>query len=224
MAHRNSEKFNRRQLLGTAARLAGGCGLLAIPVDLNAEEPFDSLSVGVWQNARRNGLVMIHRPTPARMSSRVQIASSDEQGEPLVVASQVFAPDGPAPVPGVTVYAYNTDVQGYYGENHSEYPPRLFGWMKTDASGRFELRTIRPGSYPGMQVPAHIHFTLWGAGYPLQWVEELRFEGDPYITSSMLAEDARRGEFRSIQRVTHGEGGVLHCSLKIRVQTESNFH
>jgi protocatechuate 3,4-dioxygenase beta subunit len=116
------------------------------------------------------------------------------------------------------------DVQGYYGENHSEYPPRLFGWMKTDASGRFELRTNRPSSYPRMQVPAHIHFTLWGEGYPLQWVEELRFEGDPYITSSLLAEDAQRGEFRSIQRVTHGNGGVLHCSLKIRVQTETNFH
>jgi protocatechuate 3,4-dioxygenase beta subunit len=223
MVHRESEKFNRRQLLGMAARFAGGCGLLSIPVHLNAEEPFDSLPPSVWQNARRNGLVMIHRPTPDHMSSRVQTASSDEPGEPLVVAGQVFAPDGRTPVPGITVYAYNTDVQGYYGENHSEYPPRLFGWMKTDVSGLFELRTIRPGSYPGMQVPAHIHFTLWGAGYPLQWVEELRFEGDRYITSSMLAEDTQRGEFRSIRRATHGKDG-LHCSLKIRIQSESNFH
>jgi protocatechuate 3,4-dioxygenase beta subunit len=30
--------------------------------------------------------------------------------------------------------------------------------MKTDAEGRFELRTILTGSCPGMRVPAHIHF------------------------------------------------------------------
>jgi protocatechuate 3,4-dioxygenase beta subunit len=223
MVHQENKNFNRRWFLRSASRFASACGLLAIP-NLNAEEPFDSLPQSVWQNARRNGLVMIHRPAPNHMSSRVQITLSNEPGEPLVVAGQVFAPDGRTPVPGMTVYAYNTDMHGYYGENHTEYPPRLFGWMKTDASGRFKLRTIRPGSYPEMQVPAHIHFTLWGAGYPLQWAEELRFEGDPYITSSMLAEDAQCGEFRAIQRITHGDGGVLRCDLKIRVQTESNFH
>jgi len=222
MAHSENGKFSRRQLVGTAARFAG-CGLLAIPVNLNAEEPFDSLEPSVWRNARQNGLVMIHHPTPAHMSSRVQIVSNDEPGETLVVSGQVFAPDSRTPVPGIIVYAYNTDSQGYYGENKTEYPPRLFGWMKTDDSGRFELRTIRPASYPGMQVPAHIHFTLWGNKYPLQWVDELRFEGDRYITPAMLAEDAQRGEFHLIQRVTRGEDGVLLCSLKIRVQGESNF-
>jgi protocatechuate 3,4-dioxygenase beta subunit len=126
------------------ARLAG-CGLLTIPAHLKAEEPFDSLPLAVWQNARRNGLVMIHHPTPAHMSSRVQVASNDEPAEALIVSGQVFAPDGRTPVPGIVVYAYNTDSQGYYGENKAEYPPRLFGWTKTDDSGRFELRTIGPG-------------------------------------------------------------------------------
>ena len=69
------------------ARLAG-CGLLTIPAHLKAEEPFDSLPLAVWQNARRNGLVMIHHPTPAHMSSRVQVASNDEPGEALIVSGQ----------------------------------------------------------------------------------------------------------------------------------------
>src|SRR5579862_5407364 len=69
------------------ARLAG-CGLLTIPAHLKAEEPFDSLPLAVWQNARRNGLVMIHHPTPGHMSSRIQVASNDEPGEALIVSGQ----------------------------------------------------------------------------------------------------------------------------------------
>ena len=191
---------------------------------LAAQEPFDSLPASLWQNARRNGLVMIHRPTPGNLSWRTQIAADREPGEPLIVAGQVFAPDGHTPAPGVTVYAYNTDAQGYYGENHTEYPPRIYGWMKTDSTGRFELRTIRPGCYPNMQAPAHVHFELWGGGYPLQWTGELKFEGDRYLTPDALAKDAQLGEFHTIQPLSRGEDQVWHCSFKIRLQRESNFH
>jgi len=191
--------------------------------DLAAEEPFDSVPASLWRNARWNGLIMIHRPAPSQLSWRTQIAADSEPGEPLVVSGQVFAPDGRTPAPDVTVYAYNTDAQGYYGANHAEYPPRLYGWMKTDSAGRFELRTIRPGSYPDMHVPAHVHFVVWGGGYPLQWVDELRFEGDRYLTPPMLAEDAQRGGFRTIRPVTRGAGGVWHCDFKIRVQRETNY-
>jgi protocatechuate 3,4-dioxygenase beta subunit len=150
--------------------------------ELEAEEPFDSPPPSAWPNARANGLAMIRRPAPTRLQWRVQIAGQDEPGESLIVTGRVFAPDGETPAAGVTVYAYNTDAEGYYGENRAEYPPRLYGWMKTGGDGRFELRTILPGTYPGMRVPAHIHFSLWGAGCPLQWVDELRFEGSRYIS------------------------------------------
>jgi protocatechuate 3,4-dioxygenase beta subunit len=135
---------------------------------------------------------MIWHPAPAGTTWHAKITPLGELGEPLVVNGQVFAPGGKAPAAGVTVYAYNTDAQGYYGENRKEYPPRLYGWMKTDDVGRFELLTIKPGRYPGMQVPAHIHFTLWGGGYPPRWVDELRFEGDSYLTPAMVAEDRAR--------------------------------
>jgi protocatechuate 3,4-dioxygenase beta subunit len=166
---------------------------------------------------------MIHHPVPAALSWRAEIAPDGEPGERLVVSGQVFAPDGRTPTPGVTVYAYNTDAQGYYGANRTEYPPRLYGWMRTDDAGRFELHTIHPGSYPGMRVPRHVHFCLWGAGYPLQWVEELRFEGDPYLTPSVIAEDERRGEFRTIQKLARDRDNMLHCGFKIRLLRECNF-
>jgi len=191
---------------------------------LRAEEPFDSLPASLWKNARQNGLVMIHRPAPSQLAWQTQIVKKGEPGEPLMVTGRVLAPDGRTPAGDVTVYAYNTDAEGYYGENRAEYPPRIYGWMKTDATGRFELRTIRPGCYPGMRVPAHVHFVLWGGGYPLQWTEELRFEGGRYITPELVREDAKLGDFHTIQRLSRAGDGVLRCGLQIRIGRESNFH
>jgi protocatechuate 3,4-dioxygenase beta subunit len=131
---------------------------LALVSRLKAQERFDSLPASVWKNARQNGLVMIHRDTPAELFSHAQISAPGEPGEPLVVAGQVFVPDGRTPAAGVTVYAYNTDAEGYYGKNRAEYPPRIYGWMETDAGGRFELCTIRPGRYPKIRVPGACSF------------------------------------------------------------------
>ena len=209
-------EFSRRQLLRNI-------GLLAAARGLAGNDPFDALPTEVWRNSRRNGLVMIRHPAPAGIASHTKITPDGEPGEPLAVSGQVFAPDGKTPAPGVTVYAYNTDAQGYYGENRSDYPPRLYGWMLTGDAGQFDLVTIRPGRYPGMRVPAHIHFALWGGGYPPQWVDELRFAGDSYLTAAALAEDKARGEFAAIQPLTRRPDGVLHCTLRIRLQRVSNF-
>jgi protocatechuate 3,4-dioxygenase, beta subunit len=211
--------LHRRDFFLQAAGLAAAARLLPAQ-----DDPFDSLPAAVWQNARRNGLVMIHQPAPALLSSRTQIARDDEPGDRVIVEGRVFAPDGRTPAAGVTVYAYNTDTQGYYGENHKEYPPRIYGWMKTDPAGRFELRTVRPGNYPGMQVPAHIHFELWGAGYPLQWTEDLKIAGDRFLTPDAVEKDAQRGDFRTIQPLTHAKDNLLHRGFQIRLQRTTNFH
>lgn len=192
---------SRRRCLQHAAWLgAGTCSILAARGPHEADA-FESLPESVWGNARRNGLIMIHRPAPALLFERTQIVRVGERWQPLVVEGQVFAPDGQRPLEGITVYAYNTDFEGYYGIDHKEYPPRLYGWMKTGVGGHFELHTIYPGHYPGMRIPAHVHPTVWGSGYPPQWIEELRFEGDPLLTEPILAEAAEQGKFSSIRPV-----------------------
>lgn len=113
---------------------------------VSADGPFDLLPPSAWSNKRKNGLVMIWPNPPAQLDSSTQITADTEPGERLIVSGQVFAPNSKTPAAGVTLYAYNTDAEGYYGVAHAEYPPRLYGWMKTDSAGRFELRTIRPGS------------------------------------------------------------------------------
>ena len=151
------------------------------------------------------------------------IVPAGESGDPLVVSGRVFAPDGDHTAAGVIVYAYNTDKNGYYSPDGKVGHPRLKGYMKTDSEGRFELHTIVPGRYPGMHIPAHVHFNLWGAGYPVQWTEELRFEGDSYLTEKMKTESAARGEFATIRPLTRDSAGVYHCAINLRLKDKSNY-
>jgi protocatechuate 3,4-dioxygenase beta subunit len=160
---------------------------------------------------------------PANPGWQTTIAGPDEPGERIVISGQVFAPDGEAPVPGIIGYAYHTDATGHYTKTGAMRPPRLQGWAKTDAEGRFEFRTVRPAAYPGRSIPAHVHFILWGAGYPRQWVDELRFEGDPFVTSHMLREAATAGKFAAVRPLEPGTDGALHCTINFCVQRVSNF-
>ena len=160
---------------------------------------------------------------PAQLFWQAAIAGLEEPGERLTISGTVFAPDGTTPVAGITVYAYQTDATGHYTKTGAMRPPRLQGWARTDQGGRFEFRTIRPGAYPGRSIPAHVHFILWGAGYPRQWVEELKFEGDPFVTREMLAEAGAAGRFAAVVPLERGAEGAFHCAVNFRVQKVSNF-
>ena len=162
-------------------------------------------------------------PAPPDTTSMAKIVSDAEPGYRLTVSGTVFAPDGRHVVPGLFVYAYNTDVRGYYAADGKIYPPRLNGYMKTDTCGSFELHTILPGRYPSMRVPAHIHFNLWGAGFPVQWTDDMRFEGDSYLTDDMRRESAARGKFAMIRPLTKDEKGLYHTHVNLRLLEKSNF-
>ena len=164
-------------------------------------------------------------PPPARAdtTSMVKIVSDEEPGDRLTVSGTVFAPDGRHVVSGLFVYAYNTDVRGYYAVDGKIYPPRLNGYMKTDSNGSFELHTIFPGRYPGLHVPGHVHFNLWGAGFPVQWTEDMRFEGDSYLTDEMRRESAARGKFAMIRPLMKDKAGVYYTHVNLRLLEQSNF-
>lgn len=163
-------------------------------------------------------------PRPgADVGSSVAIVAANEPGEPLVIDGQVFAPDGTNPVSGIFVHAYNTDAQGHYAADGRFYPPRLQGWVRTDAQGRFQVRTIRPGHYPNAHIPAHVHFGLWGAGYPFQYVDELRFAGDPYLTSDDLDRTNADGKFVTVVPLQKDESGIWHAHCNFRASKTTNF-
>ena len=145
------------------------------------------------------------------LSWKTIINSKDEPGEPLIVSGTVYAPDGKTPAPGITVYVYHTDAEGYYrkGANSSE-NPRIKGTMITNSEGKYEFRTIKPGAYPGGGNPAHIHYVLSGKGYP-KHNDEVMFEGDPYLTPR----DRNSAGVRPLMR---DKDGVWRCVFDIKLK------
>jgi protocatechuate 3,4-dioxygenase beta subunit len=159
---------------------------------------------------------------PANVTSVGTIAGQSEPGPRLVVSGQVFAPDGTTPAPNVVVYAYQTDATGHY-QNDAAGIARLHGWARTDAQGRFEFQTIRPAAYPGRTIPAHIHFHIYGGGYPMQWTEELMFADDPLLRAEQKQSSAVLGKFANIQAITRSADGTQHCTFNIRASKTTNY-
>jgi protocatechuate 3,4-dioxygenase beta subunit len=111
--------------------------------------------------------------------SKIAIAAKEEPGERLIVMGQVFGPDGKTPLAGASVYVYHTDAKGLYTpETNDNRNPRLRGYMRTDAQGRYEFSTIKPAPYPNNRIAAHIHYVVNAPGHR-ERVFEIVFEGDP---------------------------------------------
>lgn len=144
------------------------------------------------------------------------LAGANEPGERLIVHGRLLDPSGTRPVAGATVYAYHTAADGRYNVAGKR-EPRLAARVTTDADGRFELRTIRPGSYPGRRDPAHIHMQVSGGGYPEQWVDSLEFSDDPRVTPEMLAQAKTKGTFTPVVTPRRSPNGVLEATINIRL-------
>ena len=159
---------------------------------------------------------------PATLTSSARIAPSSEPGVPLVIHGQLFGTDGRTPVADATVFAYHTDRTGVYDKPGS--PPhswRLRGWAKTDAQGRFEFSTIRPGSYPSTRNPAHVHFTVFTEDTRYH-AGELQFDDDPLIEPNERARAKEAGAFGSIRPVRR-EGETQHVDLPLRLNSRNRF-
>jgi protocatechuate 3,4-dioxygenase, beta subunit len=186
---------------------------LALPLPALAQVDQDWLRM--WNEAQT------HRP--AELGAVVRIAPAAEPGTPLVVEGRVFEPDGTLPAAGVVVFAYQTDRDGiYFNRERPGSPWRLQGWARTDADGRFELRTIRPGPYPGRRVPAHIHFSFESPTYGRQWSDSLRFADDPLLSDREKQESAAAGRFGAVCAV-RTEDGVAHVRYAVKLKPKPDF-
>lgn len=163
------------------------------------------------------------RLRPAELSSTARIAPESEPGTTLVVHGRAFAEDGRTPLAGAIVFAYHTDRTGVYDRRGAPaHSWRLKGWAKTGADGRFEFRTIRPAPYPGRDVAAHIHVTLFltdGRRYHAGGVE---FDDDPLVSTAERKEtrlDPVFGPARPVRR----EAGAEHVDVNVRVVPSQKF-
>jgi protocatechuate 3,4-dioxygenase beta subunit len=116
---------------------------------------------------------------PANAPSRAALAAANEPGSRMLVKGRVVREDGQTPIANASIYVYQTDASGRYapGNARDDMNPRLKAYLRSDASGRYEFTTIRPGSYPGTNNPGHIHYVVSAPGFE-QRVTEIVFEGD----------------------------------------------
>jgi protocatechuate 3,4-dioxygenase beta subunit len=161
---------------------------------------------------------------PPDAPSHVVVAGVDEPGERLVVSGRAL--DGGRPVAGVSVYVFQTDVEGRYSKeltgNEAELDPRLHGAMRTDANGAYQYETIRPGHYDGN--PSHVHYLVRAPGYyPL--LLDLWFDDDPEL---LARRQAGRPEIPlnfpkntvAIRPVTRDAAGVWRATRDVEMVRE----
>ena len=110
-------------------------------------------------------------------------------GERIFVHGRVLDEDG-RPLRGALVEVWQANAAGRYRHKVDGHDAPLdpnfsgAGRMITDDEGRYFFKTIKPGPYPwgnhhNAWRPAHIHFSLFGAGILSRLVTQMYFPGDP---------------------------------------------
>jgi protocatechuate 3,4-dioxygenase beta subunit len=130
----------------------------------------------------------------------ISIATDTIPGKKIKVIGTVRDIDG-KPVAGALVYLYHTDSRGWYAadaphvlQNEGDMRhARLFGYVKTDKDGKFELHTIKPSGYPQSDLPAHIHVHIAATGYR-SVVTEFLFDDDERLVGK-IRENSIRNNF-----------------------------
>lgn len=160
-------------------------------------------------------------PRAESVPPKIVMVSDKEPGTPLIVSGTIYAPDGKRALEGITLYVYQTDATGVYsttgagGDNRNT---RIHGVMRTGADGRYEFRTIRPGSYPGTRNAAHIHAYVSGADYPEYWIDEYVFADDPFVGEDVKQKFRDWGSFSPVLTVTRESDGTLRSVRDIKVE------
>jgi len=127
----------------------------------------------------------------------ISIATDTIPGRKIKVIGKVIDNDG-KPVVGALVYLYHTDSRGWYAADAPHVSmnegdmrhARLFGYVKTDKEGKFELHTIKPAGYPKSDLPAHIHVHVEAVGYRC-FVTEFLFDDDERLVGKIRENSIR---------------------------------
>jgi protocatechuate 3,4-dioxygenase, beta subunit len=115
--------------------------------------------------------------------------AGDPIGERIVVHGRVLDEDG-RPVRGALVEVWQANASGRYQHKVDTHDAPLdpnftgAGRTLTDEHGHYCFKTVKPGAYPwgnhyNAWRPAHIHFSLFGAGILSRLVTQMYFPGDP---------------------------------------------
>jgi protocatechuate 3,4-dioxygenase beta subunit len=133
-------------------------------------------------------------------SEIISIATDTIPGRKIKVSGTVKDQNG-KPIVDALVYLYHTDSRGWYAADAPHVSmnegdmrhARLFGYVKTDKDGKFELHTIKPAGYPKSDLPAHIHVHVSANGYQ-SFETEFLFDDDERLIGK-IRENSIRNNF-----------------------------
>lgn len=137
------------------------------------------------------GPVFGHRGVEAVDADLTAQHAGPPLGERIIVSGQVRDEDD-RPVRNALIEIWQANSAGRYSHkldtHDAPIDPNFDGCGRafTDAEGRYRFITIRPGAYPWRNShnawrPAHIHFSLFGAGLLSRLVTQMYFPGDPLL-------------------------------------------
>ena len=139
----------------------------------------------IRDSASRGSLTIVsHNETGTRLRFKGTVVDSSSRGAPA------------------RIYLYQTSSKGWYsdkaghisGNSGDQRHARLFGYVLTDESGQFEVKTIRPAGYPDSSLPAHIHVEIESLGKPGQTkITEAQFADDPRLTAEARKRSQQEG-------------------------------
>jgi protocatechuate 3,4-dioxygenase, beta subunit len=143
--------------------------------------------------------VIFTSPVPFEKLNPVDtLPDFNEPGPKLVISGIVYKSDGKTPAKDIIIYFYHTDQMGHYTNKYNEkgYAGKngyIKGWIKTNEKGEYKIYTLKPGAYPGTNIPAHIHPVIKEPGKNEYYIDEFLFEGDPFLTASQRSKQELRG-------------------------------
>lgn len=147
---------------------------------------------------------------PEKLSSTDTSPGWNETGQKILLTGTVYEIDGKTPAKNTILYYYQTDNNGVYSNREDE--PRnmpknslgqthghIRGWVKTGDDGKYSIYTIKPGTYPSRNEPAHIHIS----------VREESIETPYYIDDFVFDDDALLTTKRRLKMENRGGSGVI---------------
>jgi catechol 1,2-dioxygenase len=136
-----------------------------------------------------------------KMGDNISRGKEAETGVPALFRGKILDPEG-KPIKNAKIDVWQSNDDGFYDiQDDSQPEMNLRGIFKTDESGEFWFRSIKPSAYPvptdgpvgevlnssgrHPMRPAHIHFWIEADGYQTL-ITHIFVEGDEYLDSDAV--------------------------------------
>jgi protocatechuate 3,4-dioxygenase beta subunit len=160
-------------------------GKLTVSEILSSEKYIDLHADRGFRN-----LIMANAPV-----GKIFVVTDKEPGLRVILKGRLLGADK-QPLNNVLIYFYHTMHNGIYAKDQNQRQQevsQLFGYLRTDRNGAFEIHTIEPGGYPGEKFPSHVHVQVYDGEETMAFETEFQFSDDPRLTPDMRANSSRYG-------------------------------